>query len=60
MAVPENNFCDNCKTRVAIYVEKKRRRGKLTRDQYCASCLGHICRATSRKRSEFTRINYDN
>ena len=37
--VNPNDLCDVCKRNVAIYVEKKRRRGKLTRDQLCTGCL---------------------
>jgi hypothetical protein len=37
--IADGDKCDVCKQRVAIYVEKRRRRGKLTRDQLCAGCL---------------------
>lgn len=39
MAKAEENFCDVCGKQVAVYVEKKRRRGRLTRDRLCAGCL---------------------
>jgi hypothetical protein len=56
--MPENNFCDLCDIRVAIYVEKKRRPGKLTRDQLCASCKNKFCTQTGLKPGDLKRINY--
>jgi hypothetical protein len=44
--------------RGAIYVEKKRRLGKLTRDQLCASCKNKFCTQTGLKPGDLKRINY--
>jgi hypothetical protein len=37
--ISRDKACDNCGRHAAVYVEKKRRRGRLTRDQVCAGCL---------------------
>lgn len=62
MAQAENNWCDECDTKVAVYIEKKRRPGKLTRDQICAGCLGpHAVKHYGSRlaaRGHYKRIDY--
>lgn len=62
MPEAENNWCDECDTKVAVYVEKKRRAGKLTRDQICAGCPGKHARkhygALLAARTHYRRIKY--
>ena len=55
---PENNFCDMCNTRTAIYVAKKRRKGQLVRDQSCASCLRDFYNTYGLARNDFKRLDY--
>ena len=33
------NLCDECEHNTAVYIEQKRRRGRLTRDRLCAGCV---------------------
>lgn len=51
MTEAENNWCDECDTKVAVYIEKQRRAGKLTRDQICAGCLGKHARKQALRRA---------
>jgi hypothetical protein len=55
----DHDNCDRCNRRVAIYIEKKRRRGKLTRDRMCASCLQGYYGEFGRGPEDVKRIRKD-
>jgi len=57
VATSDNERCDQCRNKVAIYVEKKRRRGRLTREQYCAGCLQWAYGRYGQGPEDFRRIH---
>jgi hypothetical protein len=57
-AQQNNELCDMCRRHAALYVEKKRRRGKLTRDQLCAGCLQAWYGEHGLGPGDLKRINY--
>lgn len=56
---PADTKCDRCKKRTAIYREKKRRRGRLTRDRYCAGCTQWAYGKYGLGPENFDKIRYE-